>query len=357
MKLSSLLLGLGICTSAFATGCSSEPLGNPEESGLGSLRAAITSASPHDVVSVRYKVLNSESNCADPALSESVVALEAEPLTSTIGALGQGANHRFADALFVLATGDYRVCAFPLTADGSPSADCGMAESVASVTGGVTNEIVLVSQCGGAATGGLDAVTVLNDPPIIAEVSIAPSKFVGTCEDAVLTASATDPDGDDVSYAWSLVSGSASLIGAGNSATFRATNAGDYSVQVTVTDVYGGVATLVVPVHVSGDSCDMPLCHSIGYDACPTGATEWCSNTPIDPTNSDQAKAACETCYGTPCFLESADCAGLGWGPNPPNEYVCGNAYFGFQNGCSGDDGRTWGICNSFTTYGYWGKN
>lgn len=357
MKLSSLFMGLGICTSAFASGCSSEPLGNPEESGVGELRAAITSASPHDVASVRYKIVDASASCADAAIAETVSVLEAEPLTSTIGPPGQGAAHRFADALFVLASGDYRVCAFPLTGEGSPSFDCAMAEQVASVTSGVTNEVVLVSQCEGAGTGGLDAVTVLNDPPTITSVGVAPSKFVGTCEDAVLTASASDPDGDDISYAWSLVSGSASLIGTGNTATFRATNAGDYSVQLTVTDVYGGVATLVVPVHVSGDSCDNPLCHSLGFDACPTGATEWCSNTPLDPTSSDQAQAACETCYGTPCFLENADCAGLGWGPNPAGAYVCGDAYFGFQNGCSGDDGRTWSICSSFTTYGYWGKN
>ena len=209
MKLSSLWMGPGIGMFAFAAGCSSEPLGNPEENRVGSLRAAITSASPHDVAAVRYKVVDAYASCADAAVAETVSALETEPLTSTIGPPGQGAAHRFADALFVLASGSYRVCAFPLTADGSPSADCGVAEQVASVSSGATNEIVLVSQCGGDATGGLDAVTVLNDPPTITEVAIAPSKFVGTCEDTVLTASASDPDGDDVSYSWSLNSGSA----------------------------------------------------------------------------------------------------------------------------------------------------
>jgi hypothetical protein len=93
-----------------------------------------------------------------------------------------------------------------------------------------------------------------------------------------------------------------------------------------------------------------------GY-ACPTGATTFSFTGPLDPTSSAQAKAACEACYGVgACYLENADCAGPGWGPNPPGQYVCGKAYFGYTSGCSGDDGRAWSICSSGTTYGYWGK-
>jgi PKD domain len=358
MKSSSLLMGLGVFAALLATGCGGDLPLSPELDEVGMLRAALTSASPHDVVAIRYKIVDAAGTCADAALTESISVLEVESLTPTIGPLGEGPDHRFADALFTLPPGDYRVCAFPLNSYGYPSVDCGVAEQVATVSGGVTNEIILVSQCGGGGSGALDAITVLNDPPTITDISITPSKFVSTCEDAVLTATASDPDGDDFSYSWSLVSGSASLTSVGNIATFNAANAGDYSVQLTVTDVFGGTATLVVPVHVAaGASCQNTQCHSLGYDMCPSGATEWCSDTPIDPTSSAQAQIACETCYGAPCFLEGGDCAGLGWGPNPPGSYVCGDAYFGFENGCSGDDGRTWGICNSFTTYGYWGKN
>jgi hypothetical protein len=89
---------------------------------------------------------------------------------------------------------------------------------------------------------------------------------------------------------------------------------------------------------------------------CPTGNTTFAWDGPLDPTSSAQAKAACESCYGVgACYEEFADCAGPGWGPNPPGQYVCGNAYFGYTFGCSGGDGRSWGICNSYTTYGYWG--
>lgn len=102
-----------------------------------------------------------------------------------------------------------------------------------------------------------------------------------------------------------------------------------------------------------------PECHPFfangpGF-SCPTGATEFCYAPPLDPSSSDQARKACEDCYGQPCYLESADCAGFGWGPNPADSYVCGDAYFGFEAGCSGSNGRAWSICSSGTTYGYWG--
>ena len=110
---------------------------------------------------------------------------------------------------------------------------------------------------------------------------------------------------------------------------------------------------------VNGDGCTADcqkelFCHAIGYDACPSGATQFCIGEPIVATDSDHAKAACETCYGMPCFLETADCAGPGWGPQPPGEFVCNDAYFGFTDGCSGGPGRVWAICNSFLTYGMW---
>lgn len=102
---------------------------------------------------------------------------------------------------------------------------------------------------------------------------------------------------------------------------------------------------------------DCQICHPIGFDKCPTGAIEWCTTDDIiDPMSPTQAKTACETCYGVECFLENADCAGLAYGPKPPGQYVNGDAYFGYESGCSGDDGRVWSIGSSFTTYGYWGK-
>lgn len=91
-----------------------------------------------------------------------------------------------------------------------------------------------------------------------------------------------------------------------------------------------------------------------GYN-CPTGASTYVWEGVSDGGSSDQAKRACETCYGVgKCYLESADCAGLGWGPRPAGQYVCGEAYFGYEDGCSGGKGRSWWICYSYTTFGYW---
>lgn len=94
------------------------------------------------------------------------------------------------------------------------------------------------------------------------------------------------------------------------------------------------------------------LCHPIGYNSCPSGATQFCSNQAISGTNAAQAKAACEACYGHTCYLSNADCAGPGYGPNP--SYSCGDPYWGYSSGCSGTSGRVWYICSSYTTYGYW---
>ncbi len=105
-----------------------------------------------------------------------------------------------------------------------------------------------------------------------------------------------------------------------------------------------------------GQDSDCQICHPIGFDACPSGAKQWCTKGPIDPASDAQAKEACEQCYGATCYLENGDCAGPGYGPKPAGQYVCGDAYFGYQAGCSGDDGRVWSICSSNTTYGHWGK-
>ncbi|GAB4528229.1 MAG: hypothetical protein Tsb0020_45460 [Haliangiales bacterium] len=87
---------------------------------------------------------------------------------------------------------------------------------------------------------------------------------------------------------------------------------------------------------------------------CPSGATAFCADGPLDRFNPAQAQQACEVCYGVPCFDEGADCAGNGFGPNPAGEHQCGDGYFGYQDGCTGDAGRIWAICTSGTTYGRW---
>ena len=104
-------------------------------------------------------------------------------------------------------------------------------------------------------------------------------------------------------------------------------------------------------------ACGRPIFANGGGYACPTGANVWYPDAPVDPNSSVQAHQACEACYGVgACVLNNADCAGPGWGPGGDGNYACGQAFFGYTAGCSGDSGRVWSICSSYTTYGYWGR-
>lgn len=91
---------------------------------------------------------------------------------------------------------------------------------------------------------------------------------------------------------------------------------------------------------------------------CPTGSTVWVlpSGT-LSPTSSAQAQAACEACYGAGnCYNSDEDSGGLSWGPKSATQPACGQSYFGYTTGITGDNGRAWAVCNSGKTFGYWGK-
>ncbi|MBI4872220.1 MAG: PKD domain-containing protein, partial [Candidatus Riflebacteria bacterium] len=69
-----------------------------------------------------------------------------------------------------------------------------------------------------------------------------------------LTGAATDPDGDPLSYAWSLGSqpGTGTLTGASTATpTFRATRSGTYTVHLTVSDGRGGTGQTSVSIVVN----------------------------------------------------------------------------------------------------------
>ena len=225
---------------------------------VGALSAALQfPLSAHDVTAVRFDIVPAGGSCDDPALTSKNIPLESEPLPASIAGPGAG-MHQFADGLFVLAPGSYLACATPL-AGGAPSVDCARAQATAVVVAGQTTEALLVSQCQGKPSGGLDVVVALNDPPQIGGLELSPSTFITTCEQATLTVTATDPDGDAISYAWEVVSGPSgpSLHPAGAAATFSGP-AGDYLLSVKATDVHGASTVLTFPVHVSAATCAVP---------------------------------------------------------------------------------------------------
>ncbi|NLA25792.1 MAG: PKD domain-containing protein, partial [Firmicutes bacterium] len=81
-----------------------------------------------------------------------------------------------------------------------------------------------------------------NNPPVIKEITIDKSVVLveGKCQ---ITAIASDPDGDSLTYEWT---GDGSISGAkGNPMTWTAPGTkGDYTVKVTVQDGRGGTATM-----------------------------------------------------------------------------------------------------------------
>lgn len=101
-------------------------------------------------------------------------------------------------------------------------------------------------------------------------------------------------------------------------------------------------------------------------EVCPTRATEFCPGGPFDPTSSDQAKAACEACFGPgACVHDDLDCSGAGWLLNfsPESEPPIGAPVFGYESGmCDSPNpqppGRVYfGTASDPTTdYGMWGS-
>lgn len=258
MKRETLVLGLLFACAVAIAGCASAT-DLDARTPVGSFSAALElGALAHDVAGVRFDVVAADSACDGAVLASETRALENEALPASLAGAG-GAQRPFADALFVLEPGKYRVCATPLADDGAASARCAPAQTGVEVAAGETDEVVLISQCAATGSGGLDVVVALNDPPRITAVALDPSKFITVCESLTISAEAEDPNGDAVSYAWALTAGpdGAALESDGAAAIFSGP-AGDYAVTVTATDVHGNASSLAFPVHVSDASCAVP---------------------------------------------------------------------------------------------------
>ncbi len=96
-----------------------------------------------------------------------------------------------------------------------------------------------------------DDPTPGNQPPTITDLSANPAQiFVSSGESAAIAVTASDSDGDPLSYSWSATSGF--LTGAGASVTYTAASccAGVQTITVTVSDGRGGSAQQSVNVDV-----------------------------------------------------------------------------------------------------------
>jgi hypothetical protein len=239
------------------TGCSDGSDGTSEAEGTGTLRAALSTDSgtinelrtKHDVTQIDFVVVFRGVPCTDKPLAEAKVSLENESLPNGI-VRDAGPNHPFSDALIVLPAGQYNVCATPLTAAGLPSADCPTTSTLAFVSDGATSEVTMISQCKAPSNGAVDAVAVLNSPPVINNLIVRPSKFITACETAQLTVEASDPDGDAFTFLWELVGARPPQTSPNQTINFSG-RPGTFELKVTVTDALGADTSLTVPMHVS----------------------------------------------------------------------------------------------------------
>jgi len=246
LVLCAALAGLGV-------GCGKSG-GQPGGGPTGSIHAALSADAADDIGSVRLDV-------------------QLLGMTVTSRTLSAGASPApgiFGDAFFVLPPGLYTVVATPFGPDGEQSRDCASASATGRVSSGLTDEITLTLECRGVPNGGLDVVVKTEHPPVITDLTFKPSKFTPVCAPTTITVTASDPDGEPLTYAWSIVSEPAGaemqlppgvtseLTSMGPTATFDAGLAGDYELQVVVTDPSGLTASLQFPVHVvagTGNGC------------------------------------------------------------------------------------------------------
>lgn len=253
-----LLKNMALVTGALlAAGAGCDGTQDTASQNLGRLGASLRLADvTHDVTRMHYKVVRQGDGCEGAAVAERTANPENRPLPGSVQPSGGGPLHAFFDAFFTLDPGDYRVCATPMAGQ-EPSRVCARAEGNARVNAQQTTEILLISQCQGRPRGGLDVITALNDPPIIETLDIQPGKFISTCDRATITATASDPNGDALSYAWTILAGppGAMISASGNPATFSTGTPGDYTVKLTVTDVHGGATSLTFPMHVVAGDC------------------------------------------------------------------------------------------------------
>lgn len=101
-----------------------------------------------------------------------------------------------------------------------------------------------------------------NKPPVISAL-IANPPTVNVSELSTVTVSATDPDGDPLTYSWASNGGSLQSE-TGNSAVWKApTVAGSYSVVVSVSDGVNPAVTKSVAIGVGGGAVDPPITNGL----------------------------------------------------------------------------------------------
>ena len=209
------------------------------------------------------------------------VNLEEQPMSEWLAGEGSG-EHAFADLFTMIPPGLFCCLeATPLIQMPGPhskpivSDECESAKGCFDVHDNQTTEIVIWANCGNPVSAG-DVVVGLNDAPTF---ELDYHKFVCVNEELTLNLNnIIDPNGDDVTINWEVISGPGSYTLNPLDAIpsiFVGNEAGEYTLQVTVTDVHGAATALTFPVHVMDCGCACPQ----GYDLIETADEIICSKT------------------------------------------------------------------------------
>jgi hypothetical protein len=115
--------------------------------------------------------------------------------------------------------------------------------------------------CGGRAsmTATIDVVvsSVISEPPVIDSVTANPT-LIFPAEQSQLLCSATDPEGEDITYSWSTDRGGVTG-GSGGTATFTAGDPGVATATCTATDSAGASSSDTVSISVVGAEAEKAL--------------------------------------------------------------------------------------------------
>jgi hypothetical protein len=230
-----------------------DPAGATGETGMALMTAVNEGGSPTGVAQMQYaidRIACVQGETFDPLHRSITVQLENIMIPGGITAfenspLDKSSAHPFSDHFEVVPAGCYDVRGTPLGTDGNASTECAPAWSNGTkVNNGLTTEIFLISQCKGAAVGAVDSVIALNQPPELTQLTFTPSKFIVQGTSAQVCATAHDPNGDPMQFAWAHLDNQAcnapavvSNNGSTECVTIAPMNAGSYQFQVTIYDL------------------------------------------------------------------------------------------------------------------------
>jgi hypothetical protein len=246
--------------SAFGCAEAGSPGGDGDEGGGsgadGQLSVALGAAG-HGITGLRIDIVPAEADCSGSAVATQTLLVDAEPAV--------GGDERVpsepARQSFTLPAGEFRVCVTPLSGD-SPADRCDPGEALASVRAGETTEATLTLQCRDEPDGVIQTIVQLNEAPNIEALVIDPGTSISVCDAVTLSLEADDADGDALTTEWGagdplrLRPYEGTLQVDGTEATFSATIAGNYIVNVAVDDGNGGRDELRVDIEVTAADCE-----------------------------------------------------------------------------------------------------